>query len=122
MSISGLAAAAPSPALEALLRPHQEENEASLINKGFLFCCVQFCSYQCSWQFSKTEMTLVGHKGDNCQISRHVSSARVFYIIPILKDLHVSKGLAGHLPLKSTLPSVMNTGVLQWKGLTILVS
>lgn len=60
----------------ALPGPEQHENEGSLINKGFLLCCVEVCSYQHSWQFSKTEMTVVGCKRDNCQISWDISLPR----------------------------------------------
>lgn len=50
--------------------------KGSLINKGFLLCCVELCSYQHRWQFSKTEMTVVGCKRDNCQISWDISLPR----------------------------------------------
>lgn len=62
----------------ALRGPEQYENEGSLINKGFLLCCVEVCSYQRGWQFSKTEMTVVGCKRDNCQISWDISPPRFF--------------------------------------------
>lgn len=72
--------ALPSPAQRATQRalpgPEQHENEGSLINKGFLLCCGEVCSYQPGWQFSKTEMTVVGCKRDNCQISWDISPPR----------------------------------------------
>lgn len=65
-----------SSSLRALPGPEQHGNEGSLINKGFLLCCVEVCSYQQSWQLSKTEMTVVGCKRDNCQISWDISLLR----------------------------------------------